>query len=332
MTNSQFIFIVGSSRSGTTMMSRVLSNNRNIFTFKELHFFNILSKSNFYNKLSVNESTVLLAKLLCVQDNSIFEVNKYKNYIYLASDILPNMQFSSFGIYDFFINYILKKNNKTIACLQTPNNIHFIDDINKYFPKSLFINMVRDPRDVLLSQKNKWKRRFLGSSKIPFYEACRSYANYHPIITSKILVASLKKTLLFKGHPNFKVVLFEQFLNNSELMLKDICSFLSIDYNKKMLLVPLVGSSTENDLNSMHFLDKSKIFKWKKGGLNSSEIFLSQLISKEFMMKFNYQTTKFKSFPLLLIFYFFTFPIKLSLSLILNLHRTFNIFKYLKKL
>ena len=84
-----------------------------------------------------------------------------------------------------------------------------------------------------------------------------------------------------------------------------------------MLLVPLVGSSTENELTSRLFLDKSKIFKWKKGGLNSSEIFLSQLISKEFMMKFNYQTAKFKSFPLLLIFYFLTLPIKLSLSLIL---------------
>ena len=140
MINSQFIFIVGSSRSGTTMMGRVLSNNRNIFTFKELHFFNILSKSNFYNKLSVHESTVLLAKLLCVQDNSIFEVNSYKNYIYLASDILPNKLFSSFGIFNFFINYILKKNNKTIACLQTPNNIHFTYDINKYFPNSFCLD------------------------------------------------------------------------------------------------------------------------------------------------------------------------------------------------
>jgi len=332
MINSQLIFIVGSSRSGTTMMGRVLSNNRKIFTFKELHFFNILSKSNFYNKLSVDESTVLLAKLLCVQDNSIFEVNRYKNYISLASDILPNKRFSSFGIYDFFINYILKKNNKTIACLQTPNNIHFINDINKYFPNALFINMVRDPRDVLLSQKNKWKRRFLGASKIPFYEACRSYANYHPIITSKILVASMKKTLLFKENPNFKIVLFEKFLNNPELILEEICLFLSIEYDKKMLLVPLVGSSTENDLTGRLFLDKSKILKWKKGGLNSSEIFLSQLISQEFMMKFNYQTTKFKLFPLLLIFYFLTLPIKLSLSLILNLNRTLNFFNYFKKL
>jgi len=216
--------------------------------------------------------------------------------------------------------------------LQTPNNIHFVNDINKYFSNALILNMVRDPRDVLLSQKNKWKRRFLGASKIPLFEAFRSYANYHPIITSKILEASLRKTLLLKHNLNFKIVFFEKFLNHSEETLKDICSFLSIDYNKEMLLVPLVGSSTEKDLSNKLFLDKSKIFKWKKGGLNNEEIYLSDLILKKLMIKLNYQTVKFKRFPLLLIFYFLTLPIKLSLSLLLNLYRKFNFFQYFKKL
>lgn len=332
MIDSQIIFIVGSSRSGTTMMGRILSNNFNVFTFKELHFFNILSKSNFYNKLSADESRVLLAKLLCVQDNSIFEVNRYKDYLLQARKILPKKRYTSFGVYNFFIDHILKKNNKTIACLQTPSNIHFVNDINKYFSNALIINMVRDPRDVLLSQKNKWKRRFLGASKIPFFEAFRSYANYHPVITSKILQVSLRKTLLLKHNLNFKIVFFEKFLDHSEETLKDICSFLSIDYNKKMLLVPMLGSSTENDVSNKFFLDKSKIFKWKKGGLNSAEIYLSELILKEFMIEFNYQTVKFKLFPPLLIFYFSTLPIKLSLSLILNLYRKINFLQYFKKL
>ena len=332
MIDFQIIFIVGSSRSGTTMMGRILANNSNVFTFKELHFFNILSKSNFYNELSIDESIVLLAKLLCVQDNSIFEVNRYKNYLFQAREILPNKQFTSFGIYNFFINHTLKINNKTIACLQTPNNIHFLNDINKYFSNALIINMVRDPRDVLLSQKNKWKRRFLGASKIPLFEAFRSYANYHPIITSKVLEASLRKTLLLKHNHNFKIFFFEKFLNHSEETLKDICSFLSIEYTKEMLLVPLVGSSTENDLSNKLFLDKSKIFKWKKGGLNNAEIYLTELILKEYIIKFNYQTIKFKLFPLLLIFYFLTLPVKLLLSLLLNLYRKFNFFQYFKKL
>ena len=38
MTKARQIFIVGSSRSGTTMMGRILSNHKDVFTFKELHF------------------------------------------------------------------------------------------------------------------------------------------------------------------------------------------------------------------------------------------------------------------------------------------------------
>ncbi len=33
------IFVVGSSRSGTTMMGRILDKHPSIFTFRELHFF-----------------------------------------------------------------------------------------------------------------------------------------------------------------------------------------------------------------------------------------------------------------------------------------------------
>ena len=38
MSNTQQIFIVGSSRSSTTMMGRILGNHNQIFTFKEIHF------------------------------------------------------------------------------------------------------------------------------------------------------------------------------------------------------------------------------------------------------------------------------------------------------
>jgi len=33
------IFIVGNSRSGTTMLARILGNHDNVFTFHEIHFF-----------------------------------------------------------------------------------------------------------------------------------------------------------------------------------------------------------------------------------------------------------------------------------------------------
>ena len=60
------------------------------------------------------------------------------------------------------------KNKASVAVCQTPTNVYHLDKILNSFDQVKIINMVRDPRDVLLSQKNKWKRKYLGASEIPF--------------------------------------------------------------------------------------------------------------------------------------------------------------------
>ena len=126
-------------------------------------------------------------------------------------------------------------------------NMYYLEEILSHFPNAKVINMVRDQRDVLLSQKNKWKRKFLGASGIPLFEAIRIFLNYHPFLTSKIWTSSLKHTMKYVSNPNVKIVKFEEMLVNSHQTIKDICNFLDIKFQEKMLLVPVIGSSTEQD-------------------------------------------------------------------------------------
>ena len=49
--------------------------------------------------------------------------------------------------------------------------MYYLENILSYFPNAKVINMVRGQRDVLLSQKDKWKKKFLGTLKIPLSEA-----------------------------------------------------------------------------------------------------------------------------------------------------------------
>ena len=86
MQKTKQIFIVGSSRSGTTMMSRILSNHHKVFTFHELHFFSILYKDTKKRLLSRDEQVSLFAKFLCIQSEGIFLRNNYKKYT-LKEDI-----------------------------------------------------------------------------------------------------------------------------------------------------------------------------------------------------------------------------------------------------
>jgi hypothetical protein len=98
-----------------------------------------------------------------------------------------------------------------------------------------------------------------------------------------------------------------------------------------MLKVPVIGSSTQQDVKNQFLIDSSKKEKWKNGGLNSAEIYLSQLVSNSMMRKFKYDVEKFRFPPILTLFYLISFPVKLILAFILNIKRMGNIVEVIKK-
>jgi hypothetical protein len=321
MNKQKIIFIVGSSRSGTTMMSRVLNNNKSVFSFKELHFFSQLFANRKSDVLDYASSINVLSQLFSRQRDSIFNNIIDDELKSLSSSLLlKELSYSYFDIFEIFLIHITKKNNKIIACTQTPNNLFYIKEILQEYPQAKVVNMVRDNRDVLLSQKNKWKRKFLGAKKIPLLESIRSFFNYHPFTTSFLWKSSLKLTDEFKDHPRLKIIRFEDFLTSPENQCKDMCDFLSIEFNDCMLAVPNIGSSTEYDKSKLS-IDSTKVFKWRKGGLNNAEIFITQFLSNTYMKKYGYEKKNFLFPPLGVLFYLVIFPVKSFFALFFNFGR-----------
>ena len=331
MSDTKQIFIVGSSRSGTTMLGRILAKNPAIFTFRELHFFGTLWTSNSNQEFTKKNQIELLSRLFCIQENGLFYQNNFVEFNPKSEQLLSAGVKSPLDIYKLFLETITKDNRAQITCEQTPQNLYYLEEILQFFPNAKVINLVRDQRDVLLSQKNKWKRRFLGAKTIPLSEALRSYVNYHPILTAKVWNSSLSCTAKYLDHPKVKIVKFEDLLSDSEDVVKDICKFLKIDFQKEMLQVPVIGSSTENDAKSELRVDPSKISKWKKGGLSNGTIYLSQKLSSKMMDKFGYEKKEFAFPPLSLIFHLLSFPVKLGLAFLFNIHRIGNIVEVIKK-
>lgn len=332
---SKIIFVVGSSRSGTTMMGRILGNHQDVFTFRELHFFEELwTLKNRYSIISWNESVKIAARLLCVQRNGYLKQSNPTNFYEEAKIIIKDRQseqITSAQVFNAFLSYETAKNGKVFSCEQTPLNVFYIAEILELFPQARIINMIRDPRDVLLSQKNRWKRRFLGAKKIPLITVFRSWVNYHPITITKLWNASVNSANRYNNDSRVYSLRFEDLIIDPQRSVRCICDFLGITFHDNLLDVPLVGSSHRMDQPERKGIDIEAQGRWRKGGLTSTEVFLCQWMAGANMQLHGYNLAQARSTSLQLTFNVISFPIKLVLAFMLSLKRMKNIIVTIRK-
>ncbi|MCY4404703.1 MAG: sulfotransferase [Candidatus Poribacteria bacterium] len=339
MNSDKMLFVVGNSRSGTTMMGRILGNHPDVFTFGELHFFGQLWSPAAESEINLSEAEDLVSKLLCLQREGYRTHGDPHSFIEEARSfckVFSNHRISPVEIFSKFLLHEANLNGKSIPCDQTPRNIFYINEILKSYPECRIINMIRDPRDVLLSQKQKWKRRFLGGSDMPIKESFRDWINYHPITISKIWNTAISAGDKYLCNERMISIYFEDLLVKPEVTVSHICEFIGIDYTSKMLEVPQVGSSVNTDRPKQMGINPKRAGKWnknrlKESQLNSAELYFCQKINDKLMKKHNYNPISF--FPNLLLFllYIFSFPVKLILAFLSNLDRIKNIRETLRR-
>lgn len=320
------IFIVGNSRSGTTLVGRILDRHPTVFTFNELHFFEELwNPDSDSTKLSRTEAADLFAQLLNIQRNGYLTRGKTEDFIIEAERLtaeLPSL--SPLSIFAAFLDYETKNSGKTRPCEQTPQNTLYIGEILKAFPEARVIHIIRDPRDILLSQKRRWKRPFLADN-IPKKEAIRYWLNYHPITISKIWQGNINSVRRFCQDSRVKEVRFEELVSNPQQLVSEICQFLDLAYSEKLLEVPQIGSSNTRDDSVTSGIDRSKAQNWYGGGLKDVEIYWCQQFTRILMEEYGYELKAISPNPLNLTLSLFSFPLKLALAIPFNLGRVRNL-------
>lgn len=333
MNSTSSIFIAGNSRSGTTMMGRILGNNEKVFTFHELHFFEQLwDPQRDSENMSKEGAVVLFSKLISLQRQGYLQQRTPETFYSEAESVIGQMQQRlrhPFVFEEFLLNES-RINGKEIPCEQTPRNVFFINEILELYPNAKVVCMMRDPRDILLSQKNKWKRRFLGAKTIPLKESIRSWINYHPITISKLWNSSASKIFSAQNLDRVHIVQFEQLIENPEAIIKLLCNFLGLNYSASMLAVPQVGSSTGSDQPETKGIRKDNTGGFING-LNNAEIFYCQRITRSMRQKFGYEDLKISNNYLMILWYALTFPVKIFFALLFNLRRTRNLINTIKR-
>ena len=328
------VFVVGNSRSGTTMMGRILGKHPSVYTFGELHFFGQLCAPPFSSKVGRKEIEKLTSQLFCIQREGYRTHGNPRRFLSEAQLFLESLTSypeTQAALFDAFLHHIAAENSRNIPCDQTPRNVFYIADILQLYPKARIINMIRDPRDVLLSQKGKWKRRFLGGSDMPMKETFRDWVNYHPITISYIWRTAVTAAEQFLQHERVVSVYFEELLTHPNVTVKSICDFVGITYTDEMLQVPQVGSSVAEDQPQQLGINPHRAHSWQNGELSSAEIYLNQKINAALMKKHSYSPVSIQPNVPSLMLHLLTFPVKLGGAFLFNLDRMKNIRQTLKR-
>lgn len=283
------IFVVGSSRSGTTMMGRILGRHSLVYSLHELHFFEHLWHGPLDTQLKAEDAIRFMSELFATQRHGYLGKRNPRSFTSEAHAIVDRSpQWSARDVLFQFLHYESERYDKSIPCDHTPRNLFYIDEILVSNPGARIVCMIRDPRDVLLSQKNKWRRRSLGARNIPRREALRAWLNYHPLTVTKLWRSAILTTERFSGNPNVLTVKFEDFVAEPTPGLLKICDFLGIDFDHSMLDIPRAGSSLRPDGSSERGVSRDHVRRWSRGGLNSEEIYLCEHVAAGLMERWGY--------------------------------------------
>lgn len=284
---NNLILISTTFRSGSGLLSRILNAHENItLTYDKIKFFlychNKYGKNNIKVKILLSDLENRLVNRFGIKINVDDILNSLKkeksnlDYPKIYRAILSNIHKPSIEQ-----KYIGEMQNLAWRQIST-----FFDQYNG--SKALVI--LRDPRDVLVSFKK--------------HTISKGY-NYLISIFNFIDVVQYSKYLKKKYPKKFKIVKYEDLKSDTINIVKEICKFLRVEFNKKMLnekywleysdnqWKPWANLKTSSFKSNKRLLN-SPINRWKKI-ISDQDLYLCELLAKKEMKYLNYSISK-KSF------------------------------------
>lgn len=323
------IFIVGSSRSGTTMVGRIMGKNPEVHTFGELHFFeNLIESEDVRTRpaLPDREARALVARLLTSSRKDLFAPTESAAYRADIDAILATTEpHDAVSLYLAVLAHETKTAGARVACEQTPRYLFSLKEVFAAVPHARVIVIIRDPRAVLVSQANKWRRRFLGATNIPRREALRSWANYHPLMIAKLWASCSQASRRYARDERVMEVRFEELLADPATVVREMADHAGVVFDEAMLDVPQVGSSHGKDSPDKLGVNPAMISSWKNGDLGRIGTALCEWVAGDEMRARGYKLEGDGRFPVGAVPSMAMLAAKMSVALPLNLSRTKNL-------
>ena len=315
------------------MLNHVLGESGQVLALNELHFVDRKWKPGSGEVWSRDRAVHESAKMLATARRSIWrnvptssELDEAKAIVesVMAAEIAP------LDVYQETLLHLCENAKKSIVIDQTPRNIHYAAELLNEFPQSHVIQIVRDPRAVLYSQRNRWRQRWLGASQTPFTQALRVWVNYHAITASRLWQRAYESGKSLCRHPRFMQIRFEDLVSGPEDCIRTICSRLGIEFDKRMLDAPRVGSSNLRHEESSKGIMAAVADEWR-GKQPRADTWICQMITLEACNEMHYELEETGKPIVGVLFRVLIFPIHAIGALLFNPRLAYRMSALMKK-
>lgn len=243
------IFVVGSARSGTTLVAKLVSSSNLVQDYRAETLIMSVCRKKYGNIFTdgLKRNQFLSDWLKSRQfKRSNLDEHEFKSILSKSStypDLLVN-----------FLRGMSEKASKSYIVDSTPANLNSVSEIKERYPNAKFIHVVRDGRDVAISQEK------LGWTSPPLWFKSRADRLHYSLLNWKINNEGLAR----KSLKNIITIKYEDFVSNPEVTLSLISEFLSISSESFDLAASLDPSKSNSAFGSLgNESNQSAISRWK---------------------------------------------------------------------
>ena len=268
------IFIFGSPRSGTSLLSRIIDAHPRIGIPFESHLYNTFYPwLKYYGDLHLAKNRErLLDDILSTEVMRDWYPRPDRQ---LTLEAIERWDFH--GIIDSLMLAWTSQEGKQRWGEKTPWHIFYWREIISGFPHAQVIHIVRDGRDSALS----WRRARFGPKHI--YTLAKKWVQYLEIVDE------LKTTL---NEQSFFEVHYEDLLSKPELVVQQICDFLGEDFAPEMLAFHTNSAPYLTDKQNQQNLSQpiltNNAGKWRTE-MTARQLRIFEAVAKDKLEQYGYE-------------------------------------------
>ena len=247
------VFIVGGSRSGTSLLAAMLNGHSSIACgtetqiLKKIHprrLKEVLEDSSWPDQAVKNLSRITLAGQRVIENFGLSEEE--------LREILSSHPPGVAALFESIAGQYAYRQGKTRWAEKTPRHLLYLDTLREAFPQAKIIRIMRDPRDAAISM---CQLPWASDNVLTNFYIANDWYN--------------QSDSFFSRDSSSKTVVYENLIKNPEVELRSICEFIEEDFEAAMLDTRSSGTAvaTKNEHWKKQVsgpLDSSRLFRWKR--------------------------------------------------------------------